>query len=49
MTTARDLSNRLADLLRREHVAMADFLVALAEFDRGRHWVPLGYRRRDPW
>jgi hypothetical protein len=43
MTNARDLSNRLADLLRREHVAMADFLVALAEFDRGRHWVPLGY------
>ncbi len=34
MTTARELSDRLASLLRREHEAMADFLVALAEFFR---------------
>ena len=33
MTSARDLTARLADLLRREHAALADFLVALAEFD----------------
>jgi hypothetical protein len=26
MDTARELSNRLADLLRREHATMADFL-----------------------
>ena len=33
MTNARILADRLADLVRREHAAMADFLVALAEFD----------------
>jgi 5-methylcytosine-specific restriction endonuclease McrA len=43
MTNARDLSNRLADLLRREHDAMADFLVALAEFDRLQAWRELGH------
>jgi hypothetical protein len=43
MTNARDLSNQLAELLRREHVAMADFLVALADFDAKRRWVELGY------
>jgi hypothetical protein len=43
MTTARDLSSQLAALLRREHGAMADFLVALADFDRKRLWVELGY------
>src|SRR5919206_4198777 len=42
-TSARDLSARLAVLLRHEHGAMADFLVALAEFDRRRLWVELGY------
>ncbi len=31
---ARDWSLRIADLARREHSALADFLVALAEFDR---------------
>jgi 5-methylcytosine-specific restriction endonuclease McrA len=40
---ALDLSRRLAELLRREHGAMADFLVALADFDRRRLWAPLGY------
>jgi Domain of unknown function (DUF222) len=43
MTTARELSCRLADLLRREHDAMADFLVALAEFDQRRLWAELGH------
>jgi hypothetical protein len=43
MTTARELSNHLASLLRREHEAMADFLVALAEFDRRRLYVELGH------
>ena len=33
MTTARDLSARLADLLAKEHGAMADFLV------QARTWV----------
>jgi len=33
MSNARTLADRLADLLRRERFAMADFLVALAEFD----------------
>jgi 5-methylcytosine-specific restriction endonuclease McrA len=43
MTSAREETARLADLLRNEHSAMADFLVALAEFDRGRLWIDLGY------
>jgi hypothetical protein len=42
-STARALSSRLADLLSREQVAMADFLVALGDFDLGRSWEPLGY------
>ena len=43
MTNARVLAGRLADLLSREHGAMADFLVALADFDRRRGWAELGY------
>jgi hypothetical protein len=43
MTIARELTARLADLLRREHAAMADFLVALADFDRRRLWLELGH------
>lgn len=34
---------RLAALLRAEHHAMADFLVALAAFDERRHWAELGH------
>jgi hypothetical protein len=44
MTTAREETVRLADLLRREHHAMAEFLVALSVFDREQRWVQLGYR-----
>jgi hypothetical protein len=40
---ARDLATRLSELLRREHHAMADFLAALADFDRRRLWVDLGH------
>jgi hypothetical protein len=43
MNHARESSRILAGLLRSEHGAMADFLVALAEFDRGRLWVQLGF------
>src|SRR5512138_242668 len=43
MNTARDLANRLATLLRREQAAMADFLLALADFHDKRLWEPLGY------
>src|SRR5207248_8190102 len=43
MMNARILATRLADLLRREQAAMAEFLVALSEFDRQRAWVDLGY------
>jgi hypothetical protein len=43
MTSARDLSDRLADLLRREHGALAEFLLALADFDRRRLWAELGH------
>jgi hypothetical protein len=40
---ARDLTNQLAALLRRERHAMADFLLALADFDRRRLWTDLGH------
>jgi hypothetical protein len=40
---ARDLADRLAELLRRERDCMAQFLVALAEFDRQQLWLGLGY------
>ncbi len=43
MTTARELSRNLADLLRREHEAMADFLVALADFDEKRLYLEVGH------
>jgi hypothetical protein len=42
-TSAREESARLSDLLRREHRALAEFLVALSDFDRRRVWVELGY------
>ncbi len=43
MTSARELSARLASLLSREHSALADFLVALSTFDEERRWSDLGY------
>jgi 5-methylcytosine-specific restriction endonuclease McrA len=43
MNSAHDFTLRLQDLLRREHDAMADFLVALADFDERRLWMELGY------
>ena len=43
MTNAREFTARLADLLRREHAAMADFLVQLAEFDAQKLWRDLGH------
>jgi hypothetical protein len=42
-TTARDQAGRLADLLRRERAEMAEFLLALAEFDKERGWIELGH------
>ncbi|MFL5299093.1 MAG: HNH endonuclease [Anaeromyxobacteraceae bacterium] len=43
MHDTRDLAKRLAELLSREHGALADFLVALADFDRERRWLELGH------
>jgi hypothetical protein len=43
MTTARELTDHLAALLRKEQSAMADFLVALSEFDRNERWRELGH------
>jgi hypothetical protein len=43
MTNARELSNRLAELLQRERHALAAFLLALADFDRQRLWRDLGH------
>ena len=42
-TNARDLTVRLVALLRREQGALADFLLALADFDRRRLWLELGH------
>jgi len=44
MTQARVLADKLVVLLGTEHGAMADFLVALADFDRRRGWEELGFR-----
>jgi hypothetical protein len=43
MNSAHDFTKRLRNLLGREQGAMADFLVALAEFDEQRLWLDLGY------
>jgi len=43
MHDTRDLTSRLAELLHREHAALADFLIALADFDRERRWLELGH------
>jgi hypothetical protein len=40
---ARELTNLLATLLRKEQTAMADFLVALSDFDREQLWRDLGH------
>jgi len=43
MTDARDLSRRIASLLASERNTVAEFLVALADFDAERGWAALGY------
>ncbi len=43
MTTAREATNHLVELLRSEHHALAEFLIALSAFDRERRWVELGH------
>src|SRR5512133_253903 len=43
MSTARELTNHLVRLLREEQGAMADFLLALADFDRKKLWRELGH------
>ena len=43
MDTAREQTAALAALLRREHDALAEFLVALAAFDEARRWAELGH------
>jgi hypothetical protein len=40
---AREYSNRLSDLLAREHGAMAEFLLALADFDAKKLWRELDH------
>jgi hypothetical protein len=43
-TLAREQALYLADLLRAERATLAEFLVALAEFDRKRLWLEIGHR-----
>jgi hypothetical protein len=43
LSAARRARDALATLLRQEQAAMADFLVALADFDRRGGWEPLGH------
>jgi hypothetical protein len=40
---SNDLTRRLFELLRAEHSALAEFLVALADFDRNRGWLDAGH------
>jgi hypothetical protein len=43
LSAARQARDGLATLLRAERTAAADFLLALADFDRRRGWEPLGH------
>jgi hypothetical protein len=43
MESARELTNHLARLLRDERGLLADFLLALAHFDREKRWSELGH------
>jgi hypothetical protein len=43
LAAVRESSRHLADLLRREHGALTDFLVSLSEFDRAGSYRKLGY------
>src|SRR5512142_2180499 len=43
METAHDFTVRLQNLLRRERLALGDFLVALADFDQRRLWLEAGF------
>ncbi len=43
LSAARRLRDSLATLLRAERTAAAEFLLALADFDRRRAWEPLGH------
>jgi hypothetical protein len=43
LTESRSCAAHLASLLRDEQHALADFLLALADFDRRRGWIELGY------
>jgi hypothetical protein len=43
LPAARRLRDALTDLLRQEQAAMADFLLALSDFDRRRGWELLGH------
>src|SRR5512140_541946 len=41
--TTRDLVARLAELLSKERVSLAEFIATLADFDRARRWEEAGY------
>ncbi len=43
LSEARKLRDAITALLRREQAAMADFLIALSDFDRRRGWEVLGH------
>ncbi len=43
MNSAREYASRLQDLLSRERSAMAELLLALADFDRRKLWEQLGH------
>jgi hypothetical protein len=43
MTNAREFTNHLAELLRKERGVMTDFILALADFDRKQLWRELGH------
>jgi hypothetical protein len=43
VNSARDLTLRLQDLLRQERAALGDFILLLADFDRRKFWLALGF------
>ena len=49
MTTARELTDQMASMLRNERGALADFLLAFSDFHENKRWRELGYGSAFPY
>jgi hypothetical protein len=49
MTTARELTDQMASMLRNERGALADFLLAFSDFHEKKRWRELGYGSAFPY